>query len=58
MSFLTESAPKADVFAETALRVARFESAALKHLLADRAELRAAMQSILGADLSEKLRGA
>jgi hypothetical protein len=58
MSFLTDAAPKADVVAKTPLRVARFESAALKALLADRAELRAAMQSLLGADLSEKLRGA
>jgi hypothetical protein len=58
MSFLTETPPRADVLASTPVRVARFESAALKALLADRAELRAAMQSILGADLSEKLRGA
>lgn len=57
MSFLTGSPPKADVVAKTQLRIARLDGAALELLLADRAELRAALQSILGADLSEKLRG-
>jgi hypothetical protein len=57
MTFLTGNPPRADVAAAETSRVAALDSVRLKALLAADAELRAALQGILGADLAGKLRG-
>src|SRR5512139_179579 len=56
MTFLTANPPRADVVVAEAARVAALDGSRLKALLAADAELRAALQAVLGADLAGKLR--
>ncbi len=58
MTFLTAVPPKADVVASVRARLAAIDTGKLRALLASNAELGAAMQGILGADLAGKLRRA
>lgn len=55
MSFLSGKAPTVEVVAAREGRIASLESGRLKKLLEGSAELRAAVQSILGRDLVDKL---
>ena len=57
MAFVTGKAPRADVVALASSRLAAFDARALRALLAGHADLRAALQHILGTDLAHKLRG-
>jgi CRP-like cAMP-binding protein len=56
MSYLTGSVPTVEVVAARPTRYASIESAELRKLLEQSAELRASVQSILGMDLVHKLR--
>ena len=56
MSYLTGKAPVVEVVAARATRYASIGTEQLKKLLAGSADLRAAVQSILGMDLVHKLR--
>jgi CRP-like cAMP-binding protein len=58
MSFITGEAPTADVVALDASRYVSWPRAELKTFLAQHPPLRAAWQSVLGADLVSKLRAA
>jgi hypothetical protein len=58
MSFITGDAPNADVFATEAVRYVSWPKAELTRFLADHPALRAAWQSVLGADLVTKLKAA
>jgi len=57
LAYLTGKPPAADVVAATALKVVRWPSAALRAYLAARPDVRTAIQSVLAADLADKLRG-
>ncbi|MBI4951876.1 MAG: cyclic nucleotide-binding domain-containing protein [Myxococcales bacterium] len=56
MAFLTRELPKADVVVVEPARLASLDAAGLRRSVAHDAELRAAVQGILGADLAGKLR--
>jgi hypothetical protein len=56
MAFVTGEPPRADVIAIEPTRLAALDTPRLRTLLAQNAELRAALQGILGADLASKLR--
>lgn len=56
MTFLSGKRPRVEVVAARDARIASLESAALRRLLDGSADLRAAVQAILGRDLVEKLR--
>jgi len=57
MCFLTGAPPRADALVESErARLARFDCLRLRALLDDDATLRAAVQSVIGADLAAKLR--
>ena len=56
LGYLTGKPPGADVVATTALRAVHWPADALRAFLGDNAELHAAMQQVLGADLANKLR--
>jgi CRP-like cAMP-binding protein len=58
MSFITGEAPTADVVAIEAIRYVSWPKVELKKFLAAHPPLRAAWQSVLGADLVSKLRAA
>ncbi len=58
MSFLTGEKTSASVWALGGARYVAWPSAELKRFLADNAELRAALQLVIGADLATKLRAA
>jgi CRP-like cAMP-binding protein len=55
MSFLTGKAPNADVVAMEPTRAVSWKDEALKKLLDRSAELRAAVQQVIGEDLIAKL---
>ncbi|MBL9026820.1 MAG: cyclic nucleotide-binding domain-containing protein [Myxococcales bacterium] len=56
MTFLTSAPPKADVSASEPARLASIDAARLRALLDADAELCAAFQGVLGADVASKLR--
>ncbi len=58
MSFLTGAAPNADVVAIDPVRTASWKQTELRAALRDNAELRAAVQLVIGEDLVAKLRPA
>jgi CRP-like cAMP-binding protein len=58
MAYLTDEHPAADVLATETVRVFTWPSAKLRTFLADRIEVRAQVQTILGADLVRKLKAA
>jgi CRP-like cAMP-binding protein len=58
MSFLTGEKTSASVWSRGPARYVAWPSAELKRFLADNAELRAALQLVIGADLATKLRAA